>query len=164
MPLPTGAEAPAFSLPARDGSERSLEDFTRAGNGAVVLAFFKASCPVCKLAFPVYGELQRRYGDAIPVVGVAQDPVTILDRWLEEQGFEGPVLDDDENDFEVSMAFDIQTVPTLVLVEGGRVASVSEGWDRDRINEWAEDLGRRTGRDTSPVSTDGDGRPVFRPG
>lgn len=162
MPLPAGAVAPTFTLPDLRGEDRSLEDLTAAG--PVVLAFFKTSCPTCRLAMPVVAELERRYGDAVPVVGVTQTAADGTRPWLEEAGFAGLVLDDEQGRYAVSRAYDLDTVPTLVLVEEGRVARVSEGWDRDEMNRWAAELGSRTGRSTDPVSTEGDGRPVFKPG
>ncbi len=162
MPLPPGAPAPSFDLPSGDGGRLSLADVT--ARGAALLAFFKMGCPTCQLAFPVYAELQRRYGDAVPVVAVTQDPLSATQPWLDDKGFAGPALDDASDGFAVSDAYEVTTVPTLVLVEDGKVAVTSEGWDRDRANAWARYLGERTGRDTSPVSTEGDGLPVFKPG
>jgi thiol-disulfide isomerase/thioredoxin len=127
-------------------------------------AFFKNSCPTCQLAFPVVAELARRYGDAIPVVAVAQDKPKKAEPWLAERGFAGPVIDDSSK-YPLSRAYGIMTVPTLVLVDDtGRVVSTSVGWSRDRYNEWARELGERTGRTTEPVSTESDGRPGLKPG
>lgn len=162
MPLPPGAPAPSFDLPSAGGDRLSLSDLT--ARGPALLAFFKAGCPTCKLAFPVYAELQRRYGDAVPVVAVTQDPLPTTLPWLEDNGFAGPALDDASDAYAVSDAYGVTTVPTLVLVEDGKVVSTSEAWDRDRANAWARQLGERTGRDTSPVSTEGDGLPLFKPG
>lgn len=162
MPLRAGAEAPGFTLPDGDGAARSLDSL--AGGGAVLLAFFKTTCPTCRLAMPVVGELERRYGDALPVVAVTQTAVDATRPWLADAGFAGPVLDDEQGRFAVSRAYGVDSVPTLVLVDGGRVAQASEGWDRDRMNAWATELGTRTGRAVDPVSTEGDGRPAFKPG
>lgn len=162
MPVAPGAEAPSFTLPDADGRPRSLAEITAAG--PALLVFLKASCPTCRLTMPVVAELERRYGDAVPVVVVTQTKIGDTTPWLHEHGFAGQVLDDEQDHFDVSRAYDVQTVPTLVLVEAGRVAGVGEGWDRDRMNGWATDLGGRTGRPSAPVSTEGDGRPVFKPG
>ena len=163
MPLPPGAEAPSFELPASDGGgTRSLEDI--AGDGPALLAFFKTGCPTCQLAFPVYGELERRYGNAVPVVAVSQDTPAKTVPWLDDRGFDGPALDDDSDGYAVSAAYGVTTVPTLVLVEGRKVVDVSQGWDRDRVNALARMLAERTGGDGSAVSTEGDGRPAFKPG
>ncbi|MDP9389076.1 MAG: TlpA family protein disulfide reductase [Actinomycetota bacterium] len=162
MPLATGAEAPDFALPDAEGRRRTRDDL--AAGGPVLLAFFNTTCPTCRLAFPVYGELERRFGDVVPVVAVSQHPVGEARPWLDQLGFAGPVLDDDSDDFAVSAAYGVRSVPTLVLVEGGRVAAASEAWDRERVNQWARELAERAGREPAPVSTEDDGRPVFKPG
>lgn len=162
MPLPVGADAPRFRLVDGEGTPRSLTDLT--AGGPVLLVFFKTSCPTCRLALPVVAELERRYGDVVPVVAVTQTAMATTLPWLDEQGFAGLVLDDERSQFAVSRAYEVRTVPTLVLVEAGRVASTGEAWDRDRMNAWARDLAARSGRQAGPVSTEGDGRPAFRPG
>jgi len=162
VPLSTGAEAPFFELPSSDGTARSLDDLAAAG--AVLLAFFKTGCPTCQLAFPVYAELERRYGDAVPVVAVSQDSLAKTVPWLQDKGFTGVALDDASGHYAASRAYGVSTVPTLVLVEGRTVADVRQGWDRDGVNELARRLGERTGRETAAVSSDGDGLPVFKPG
>lgn len=162
MPLAPGADAPAFTLPDGDGADRSLADL--AAKGPVLLTFFKISCPVCKMAFPVYAELERRYGDEIPVVAVSQNAADEAGPWLEDVEFTGTVLIDEADGHATSRDYEITSVPTLVLVEDNKVVAASEGWDRERVNAWAADLGGRTGRDTSPVSVKTDGRPPFRPG
>ena len=162
MPLPPGAEAPGFELPSSDGAPRSLDGLT--SGGAALLAFFKIGCPTCQMAFPVYAELERRYGDAVPVVAVTQDSLARTVPWLEDKGFAGVVLDDESDGYAVSETYAVTTVPTLVLVDGNTVTDVSQGWDRDEVNDLARRLGERTGRETSAVSSDGDGLPVFKPG
>ena len=134
MPLAEGAEAPAFTLPAGDGTARSLAELT--AGGPALLAFFKTSCPTCQLAFPVYGELERRYGDVVPVVAVSQSPLGTTVPWLAAHGFAGPALDDERGGYRVSARYRISTVPTLVVVVDGRVSVTSEAWDRDRANAW----------------------------
>lgn len=130
----------------------------------MLLAFFKDTCPVCALAFPVVGELARRYGDAVPVIAVAQDPPERAERWLGEYGMAGAYLDD-SGGYPLSDAFEVGTVPSLFLLDGGTVEEVSEGWDRDRYNDIDSALAARTGRPSpGPVSTPADGRPVFKPG
>lgn len=163
VPLQPGAEAPPFELPSSDdGATRSLDDI--AGDGPALLAFFKTGYPTCQMAFPVYGELERRHGHAVPVVAVSQDPLAKTVPWLGDKGFAGLALDDHSHGYSVSEAYAVATVPTLILVEGKKVAHVSQGWDRDQVNEMARALGERSGGDASAVSSEGDGRPAFRPG
>lgn len=163
MPLEPGTPAPDFRLPGTDGEPHSLGELT--SEGLALLIFFRSGCPTCRLAFPVYGEMARRYGDAAAVVAVSQDPVLQVGPWLREHGFSGPALDDSADGYAVSAAYDVQTVPTLVLVGSDRtVTMVAEGWDRDWANHFARALGDATGRSVAPVSTEGDGLPVFKPG
>lgn len=160
-----GSSAPPFDLAAAGAAEErlSLEELT--GSGPALLAFFKITCPVCALSFPLWGELARRYADQVNVVGVSQDPLAKARPWLDELGFDAPVLDD-SGGYGVSSAYDIETVPALVLVDkAGEVLAASQGWDRERANAWDLELAELTGRASSgPLSTDGDGRPPFRPG
>lgn len=156
-PIAPGTEAPPFSLPSMRPDAHgptTLADVTHDGTRPVALAFFKTTCPVCQLAFPVFAKL----AESAPVVAVSQDGPRSARPWLAEQGFEAETLDDSE-DYEVSEAYGIRTVPTLVVIDpDGTVGRVVEGWDRDGVNAVAADLG------TSPVSTPGDGLPAFRPG
>lgn len=163
MTVAPGAPAPDLRLPGEDGDDITLAELI--APGAAVLAFFKTTCPTCRLAFPVYGELHKRYGDALPVVAVSQDPLDRARPWLDDLGFDGPVLDDASGGYAVSAAYELETVPTTVLIGGdGTVRHVVEGWDREGVNELARLLGDDTSRFTAPVSTENDGRPPFKPG
>lgn len=165
MTLAPGSTAPAFDLPALGGDRARivLADLTAAG--PALLAFFKTSCPVCVLSFPVWGELARRYGQAVAVVALAQDPLAKARPWLDAAGFEAPVLDDSDG-YATSRAYGIETVPALVLVGAdGRIADASEGWDRKRANAWDQALAELTGLPgAGPVSDPADGLPAYRPG
>ena len=97
-------------------------------------------------------------------MAVSQDPLPKTVPWLDEKGFAGLALDDASGHYAASNAYGVEVVPTLVLVEDGRVVTTTQAWDRDQANAWAAELGRRTGRDATPVSTDGDGLPAFKPG
>lgn len=163
MAIETGTPAPDFRRPGSDGEPHGLGGLT--AGGPALLIFFRSGCPTCEMAFPVYGEMARRYGDAAAVVAISQDPVLEAVPWLHERGFSGLALDDSADGYAVSVAYDVQTVPTLVLVAGdGAVSTVAEGWDRDRTNEVARAMADVTGRSRAPVSTEADGLPVFKPG
>jgi thiol-disulfide isomerase/thioredoxin len=161
--IAAGAAAPPFSLPSIRPDAHApvtLADVSDDGARPVVLAFFKANCPVCQMAFPLYGELERVLAPAgVPVVAIAQEPPAAARPWLAERSFEGEAVTDAGDDYAVSDAYGIRTVPTLVLVAAdGTVADVVEGWDRDRTNAIAARFS------APPVSTPDDGLPAFRPG
>lgn len=161
MPLAAGTPAPTFRLPSGDGEPRTLEEL----GSPAVLAFFKTTCPTCQLAFPVFGELEHRFRGKAAVVAVAQDPMVQAQQWLAELGFEGDVLSDSYGRYDVSRAYGVQTVPTLVLINpDGDVDETTEGWTRDGVNALAARLGELTGGPTGPVSTPEDGLPPHKPG
>jgi peroxiredoxin len=60
--LASGAKAPDFELKTLDGKRVSLSE--KLSRGAVVLAFFKVSCPTCQYAFPFLDRLEKAYGHA----------------------------------------------------------------------------------------------------
>lgn len=165
MTLAPGTIAPAFDLPGSDGDRARLSLADLTSEGPALLAFFKSSCPVCRLSFPIWGELARRYGRAVAVVAVSQDPLAKARSWLDEAYFFAPVVDDSES-FATSRAYGVDTVPTLVLVGvDGRIVDASEGWDRKRANDWDLTLAELTGHPSAgPVSTFSDGLPAYRPG
>jgi hypothetical protein len=138
--------------------------------GPALLVFLSPSSPACGVAVPVYAELGHRYGDVLPVVAVTAGPTDDggddgeTGAWLDELGFAGPVIDD-ERAKRLVAGLDIDAVPTLVLVEAGRVLDVSVGWDRDVINRWDDVLAGYTDRRSpGPASADDDGRPAHQPG
>jgi peroxiredoxin len=158
-----GAEAPDFVLPASGGGECSLDDLT--ARAPALLVFFKTSCGTSRRAFPVFAELERRFGDVVPVVAVSQDPLDEAEDWLAQCGFSGRVLVDDSERYAVSAAYGLEGVPTAVLVDRDKtVLDVSVGWSRDAVNALARRLGRLTERDEAPVSTPADGMPPSQPG
>lgn len=147
MPVPPGSPTPR-GTPA----------------GPALLVFLSTASPACATAVPVYAELGHRYGDVLPVVAVPADDDDAATAWLDKEGFAGPVVES-ERARRLMEGFEIDTVPTLVLVEAGRVIDVSVGWDRDGINRWDELLARYTDRRSpGPASADDDGRPASQPG
>jgi hypothetical protein len=104
-------------------------------DGVVVVV--KRSCPTCQLVTGVLDRLER--GPA-PLTVYAQD----------DTDFRPGTRDDTE--LEISFAYDIDTVPTVLRVEGGEVVGRTEGWRRDR---WEEITGAH------PLGTD---LPEWRPG
>ena len=125
------------------------------------LWFHKVTCPVCQLAAPVAQRLADAHADR--VVGVGQDPAPELAGFSREFGTSFPVVAD-EAPYELSRAYGVRIVPTLVLVEDGRIADVVESWDRDGYNRVSARLAEMTGSPYVEISAEGDGLPAFRPG
>jgi hypothetical protein len=104
-----------------------------------LVAIVKRDCPTCQLVAPVLAELAD--GD-VPLTVYSQDDPTFPD--------DVKVVDDTALD--VSFALDLDTVPTLLLVDGGEIVARTEGWLRP---EWETLTGR------APL---GAGLPEYRPG
>lgn len=157
--LAPGDKAPSFALPDAD-SGAVVDDPWREGRTALV--FFKTTCPVCQLVVPKVNALAdsgaRTGGGGARVLGIGEDPPAALQSYAKRHGQHIPTLSESAP-YEVSTAFGISTVPTLVLVSpDGIVEDAVAGWDRERWNSLATVAG------VAPVSDESDGLPVFRPG
>jgi hypothetical protein len=122
----------------------TVDDASRTGRAAPVLpdglvAVVKRSCPTCALVVPVLHELAARHGSL--TVYTQDDPA-----------FPEGLHPLDDTELSVSWHHDIDTVPTVIAVEGGREVARTEGWSRTR---WEELTG---------LHGLGDGLPEHRPG
>ncbi|HEV7865183.1 MAG TPA: thioredoxin family protein, partial [Acidimicrobiia bacterium] len=82
-----------------------------------IVAVVKADCPTCRLVAPVLGELRAA---GLDVTVFTQDDPTF------PAGLD-PV---DDTGLDVSVALDVETVPTLVKMEGGTEVERLAGWSR----------------------------------
>ena len=105
-----------------------------------LVAIVKRDCPTCTLVVPVLAELGADPTTRLTVV--TQDDPTFPD------GIDAI----DDTDLTLSFALDLDTVPTLLRIEGGREVARTVGWSRD---QWEAFTGR-TGL--------GEGLPPHRPG
>ena len=105
-----------------------------------LVAIVKRDCPTCTLVVPVLAELGADPTTRLTVV--TQDDPTFPD------GIDAI----DDTDLTMSFALDLDTVPTLLRIEGGREVARTVGWSRD---QWEAFTGR-TGL--------GEGLPPHRPG
>ena len=152
MPATPGRRAPSFTLPDAATGEPVSDPWSQ---GAVVLAFFKVTCPVCQLAAP---KVQALADAGVPVTAIGQDPAPTLARYAEKYGQRVPTLSEPPP-YRVADAFGVTAVPTLFVVGSeGEIEDKVGGWDRDGWNRVAAAFGAR------PVSRPGDGLPPFRPG
>jgi hypothetical protein len=104
-----------------------------------LVAIVKRDCPTCRLVAPVLAELAG--GD---------DPVTVYSQ--DDPSFPDGVKVVDDTALDVSFALDLETVPTLLRVDGGEIVARTEGWLR---SEWEAFTGR------APLGAD---LPEYRPG
>lgn len=132
------------------------------GDGPVGLFFFKVTCPTCQLAAPTLDAFEHAYPGR--VLGVGQDPQDALDAFGEVHGM-GIRSVEDPPPYDVSNAYRVVSVPTLVVVDdSGTVIGSVEAWDRDGFNRASALIADALGADAVVVSEPGDGRPDFKPG
>lgn len=132
------------------------------GDGASALWFYKVTCPVCQMAAPKIDVIDRAFPGL--VVGVGQDPLEELSAFGAEHGTGIRTVPDVEP-YEVSDAYGIEVVPTLVLVgSDGVVGDVVQSWDRVGYNRAGGWLAELAGVEPVVVSDASDGLPAFRPG
>ena len=126
------------------------------------VVFYKVTCPVCQMAAPVIDLLERSYPGR--VVGVGQDPVEALGEFARDFEMRAVASRPDLPPYEMSNAYGIESVPTVVLVDGGRVVDVVPAWDRDGYNRVSAELAASIGAEPVVISKPGDGLPPYRPG
>jgi peroxiredoxin len=140
-PLGPGADAPPI-----EGADLT---------GRRSVFFYKVTCPTCQMAAPAAERLYR--ADPGAFVAVGQDPPDRLREFATQLGTTFPAIPD-APPYPVSDAWGIRTVPTLFVVDDGRVTEVVESWDRTGWNRASELVVGEA------VSYEGDGLPPFRPG
>jgi len=151
--LSAGDKAPSFTLPAVDGDQEVSDPWTE---GTTVLAFFKVSCPVCKMVAPMLTKLAE--GGA-RVVAVGEDPAEDIAEYNEAQGQRVLTLTEPAP-YRVSDSYGLEAVPTIFVIGGdGEVRQAIAGWNRDTWNELAASVGL-----AEPLSTPEDKLRPFRPG
>jgi peroxiredoxin len=143
--LATGVKAPEFELKTLDCKRVSLsEELSR---GAVVLAFFKVSCPTCQYALPFLERLHRAYGSkGVRLIGVSQNDAKETAAFMREFGITFPVVLDDTRSYPVSNAYGLTNVPSIFYVaRDGEIEVSSVGWmkaDFEEINRRMAEAGR----------------------
>jgi len=145
--LATGTKAPNFELKTLDGKPFSLND--KLGQGPVVLAFFKVSCPTCQYALPFYERLHKVYGHkGVTLVGVSQNDAGDTAAFNKEFGISFPVLLDDIRSYPASNAYGLRNVPSIFWVaQDGEIEVSSVAWvkkDFEEINRRMAEAGKIT--------------------
>lgn len=152
--LAAGSPAPGVSLTGVSGDAFSLAGATT----PVLLAFFKVSCPTCQFTFP-YLERIAASTAGLAVVGICQDNTKAAAEFARAFGLSFPIyLDKPEAGYPASNAYQITQVPSLFLVEAGRISAAVSGFSRGDL----EAIARRFGA-ASPFAP-GEKVPDFRPG
>lgn len=106
------ATLPPFTLPLADIDAAPLS--FPSGRHAL-LCFVKEDCPTCQLSMPLIQAAYEAFGDRLDIWAIGQDAEGNA-RLIEEHDLTVPMLDDSE--LKVSFAYDLDTVPTVVLADG----------------------------------------------
>ena len=144
-PLPNSA-LPTFAL--QDGTAQRQFPSGR----STLLCFVKEDCPTCRLSMPLIREMQDRYGENVDVWAVGQDSEGNA-MLIDEYGLSGPMLDDSA--LKVSFAYEIDTVPTLILTDGdGHEQRRFHGFGKDDFRDMTTELSRLSGLGAAQVNWD----------
>lgn len=156
--LAAGTIAPTFTLNGVDGKPYSLN------NTALALAvFFKTTCPVCMLAWPYLERMYQAYKDAgLDVWGISQHGRDVSKNFASKYGSTFPILLDE--DWRVSKQYDPAVVPTLFLIDGGKIIERVDAFNKAELNRLSNVIATRVGTRAVLIAPDDDGNPPFRPG
>jgi peroxiredoxin len=157
-----GDRATDFTLADRDGQEHRLSDALAAG--PVVLAFFKADCAACTLAFPYLERLALAHPTGVTVWGICQNPARAADWFARNTGVTFPLLIDREG-LPVSRDYDPPATPTILLIApDGSVRTGHHGFSKPELNALAARVAATLGDAPVEIAPADDGKPSFRPG
>lgn len=132
--------APRFVLPSVASAPVSLSELI--AHGPALLVFVSEECPTSVLTL-------RRLTAAVPalleagltVAALFADPLEVAARTARRTGFPGMVLSEPPP-YEVSSAYGLQAVPTVVLVDrGGAERGRVVGWDADGLQALLDEAG-----------------------
>jgi peroxiredoxin len=143
-----GTPAPAFSLPATDGTSGSLAGFR---GTPLVIAFFASWCHPCEEELPVLEQFARDEGDRLQVVGISyRDLPSDSVAFVHRLGVTFPALLDGPT-APVAERYGVRGIPQTVFVDArgivrGRVYGVTS---RDELAPAIADL--LAGHDVRPV-------------
>jgi peroxiredoxin len=137
--LEAGVSAPAFELKSLGGDKKSLEEIL--ASGPTLLAFYKVSCPVCQLTFPYLERLAA--STSLQIVAISQDDDSSTKSFNQRFGVTFPtLLDQAKENYPVSNAYGISSVPSVFLVEkNGEIAKAFSGFSKRDL----EAVGERAG-------------------
>jgi peroxiredoxin len=153
--LQTGDQAPRFSLEQLNGESLNFDG----DGGPALLVFFETDCPTCKLTIPYLNRLAKSNAR---IIGISQDSEAATRELAAQLPIEFPVVLD--RDLNVSRAYDPIAVPTLFLVEGGKVVATEIGFDKASLNQMARTIAEAAGLEPMTVAPDFDGAPQSKPG
>ncbi len=157
--LQVGDQAPPFSLPSIDDSNRQ---FTNHTGKLTLLIFFETDCPTCHLTVPYLNRLVRELPDA-SLIGISQDDEPRTRDIIEQLAIEFPVVLD--KDLRVTREYDPQAVPTLFLLDDeNKITFTQIAFDKNDLNKIAAIMFEALGKEPVRIADQFDGNPDTKPG
>lgn len=151
--MSTTRTLPAFLLTDGTGTDHAFP-----GQKPALVCFVKEDCPTCNDVMPVVEAWYRAYGGDVDFF-VAGQTVAGNAALVSNHDLSVPILDD--SSLKVSFAYDIDTVPSLFVVDAeGREQTALVGFVRDEWQALAKTLGQSGAKDSVNWSE----LPEWRPG
>ena len=128
MPDTSNSQLPSFKLRDSADVERAFPN-----NRATLLCFVKEDCPTCGMSMALIEAAYRAFGKGVDVVAIGQDAEGNA-KLVERYALSAPMLDD--SGLAVSFAYDLDTVPTIILAdaEGVEQRRAENSWPRGESN------------------------------
>jgi peroxiredoxin len=133
--------------------------------GEILYGFFKTTCPTCELAWPYLDRIRRiGEGGSLSIRAVSQDEPGATRRFYEELGVRIPTLYDPEP-WTASETLGLESVPTFLMVGAdGVLRDSAVGFQRKKMEEFADLAARRAGRPPAELFSPGENAPAWKPG
>ena len=133
-----GHKLPEFSLKNFAGGEREFPSGRHA-----LLCFVKEDCATCQMTMPIIEATHGAFASKVEVLAIGQDAEGNA-KLVEAHHMETPMLDDSA--LKVSFAYDLDTVPTIILAEpDGSEMRRFVGFDKTDWQELLAELARLAG-------------------
>lgn len=161
--LTTGTTAPPLQLATTAGERLSLADAL--ADGPVLLAFFKVSCPTCQFTFPFLERMYQQFRkERVHIWGIVQDKARDGARFASTYGLTFPILAD-ESPYQVSRAYSLRVVPTLVLLKpGGQIETITEGFCKADLLNIQKSLAQSLSATPAALFLPNERIPEYKPG
>ena len=143
MMLEAGARGPDIQLTSTFGERFVLSEELK--RSAVVLVFFKISCPTCQFTLPFVDRLFASEKAGSPrVYGISQDKTEATREFAQHFGLHFPILLDlSAEKYPASNAYGITNVPSLFLINpDGAIAWSLHGFHKSELEKLAKEFGR----------------------
>jgi len=159
-----GDPAPPLDVALVGGGFRGLPDIVEPGGGIVL--FFKSDCETSRLVVPRLGPLARALdAEGRLFLAVAQEDESGAKAFREALGVPG-TLGRDAAPYGTSAGYDVQSVPTLFVIDGaGVIAERVEGFVKREYLALGEAIEQALALgDVPPVLERAEDLPEFKPG